>query len=880
MGDASVFISYSHKDERWKDRLVRHLDVLQRQGLLTIWDDRRIGVGEQWLSKIKEALNAARVAIMLISADYLTSEFILSEEVKDILRRRSEEGLVVVPVIIKSCTWKEVDWLRSMQVRPTDGKPLASLVGDKRDAALSAVATEVADLLKSVGHEGEGRRRPRPDPGDGRSRFRRAIDNLVDRLGEPIDFEGERREMLDEVRRVWIEGRLKDMSGPIGVPFSIRVSVREEPGVSALAHMRPDVDVYTHFVKSDYRMAILGEAGTGKTYKLLQLARELIEHAPDDPAERIPVVFNLSSWADWASREESMHDWLIAQLKSFYGRSDKLARFWVGSGQLVLLLDGLDEITAGGVEPGPLGKEVAEESKACRRKCLDELNYYISATGAEVALCCRADEYDALGVTLDLRRDDATVEVLPLTDDDVRNSLRDAGPKLKSLREAVETDPELREMARTPFLLKAMATVYRQTPELTARAIIESGRGDEGARRLELMDKYVKALPTLAKKKYAASTSRAAEPGLLTRYELKDIKFYLSNIAEKMQQGDSRLFFVDQLQPNRIWLNESGRRLYLALVSLFLFLFLWLMIALPAGWAIGYEGSASAAPTFERLLHFNFGAMFLTALYCCGLVAVGFSLTKGWGFGVVCGIALGVGRAIARYEGGDTAESWLAQGAASAALGVVALVPAVYLSCHERDRIRLLQRSKLHPLQALLGVATAVIVGGVLALILGQMRDARFGIARGLSFGSALIPILALSYGYLSSSHEVKTSTDQGLRHSAYFALWSLVACSLLGSACFGAIYGKLLTRDDGVTNAILGASLGSLSLLFGGMPVLQHQGLRSILHRKRLVPRELVEFLNVATKLNLLRPVGGGHMFEHEFLREYFLKIRGHLLR
>src|SRR5215813_1555668 len=75
----TIFISYSHKDEEWKDRLVTQLGVLARQGMLEIWDDRKIQVGADWRSEIANAIQKAKVAILLISANSLTSAFILDE---------------------------------------------------------------------------------------------------------------------------------------------------------------------------------------------------------------------------------------------------------------------------------------------------------------------------------------------------------------------------------------------------------------------------------------------------------------------------------------------------------------------------------------------------------------------------------------------------------------------------------------------------------------------------------------------------------------------------------------------------------------------------------------------------------------------------------
>ena len=146
---ATVFISYSHKDEAWKDRLMTHLGVLQSQGLVQLWDDRRIGAGEDWYAAIQEAMSRASVAVLLISADFLTSKFILGEEVPRLLARRDEEGVRVVPLIVRPCVWQAVPWLKRLQARPKDGKPLSAGNENQVDADLAALAAELYDLLQT-----------------------------------------------------------------------------------------------------------------------------------------------------------------------------------------------------------------------------------------------------------------------------------------------------------------------------------------------------------------------------------------------------------------------------------------------------------------------------------------------------------------------------------------------------------------------------------------------------------------------------------------------------------------------------------------------------------------------------------------------------------
>ena len=148
----TVFISYSHKDEAWKDRLVTHLGVLAQEGLLDTWDDRRICGGADWKKEIEDALKKASVAVLLVSADFLTSKFILDEEVPKLLERREKEGLRIFPVIIRPCAWKQVKWLSRMNLRPKDGKALMGGSEFQIETDLAAISEEIADI---IGHAAE-----------------------------------------------------------------------------------------------------------------------------------------------------------------------------------------------------------------------------------------------------------------------------------------------------------------------------------------------------------------------------------------------------------------------------------------------------------------------------------------------------------------------------------------------------------------------------------------------------------------------------------------------------------------------------------------------------------------------------------------------------
>jgi len=122
---------------------VSHLGVLQRVVLIELWSDDQIGAGADWEAEISQAIAQVRVAILLISANFLTSDFILGKEVPEFLQRRSNEGLTVFPVIAKACAWQTVDWLAKMKVRPKNGVPVWSDAGSHIDEDLAAIAKEV-----------------------------------------------------------------------------------------------------------------------------------------------------------------------------------------------------------------------------------------------------------------------------------------------------------------------------------------------------------------------------------------------------------------------------------------------------------------------------------------------------------------------------------------------------------------------------------------------------------------------------------------------------------------------------------------------------------------------------------------------------------------
>ncbi len=144
-----VFISYSHKDEAWKNRLLAHLGDFECQGLLAIWEDRRIETGLDWYPEICNAVDESSAAVLLISENFLHSFFIQREEVPRLLERRKNEGLRIFPIFLSQCNWQDVPWLKAIQIYPSS-RPLVGGDEQQIDADLTFISLQIAGTVQAV----------------------------------------------------------------------------------------------------------------------------------------------------------------------------------------------------------------------------------------------------------------------------------------------------------------------------------------------------------------------------------------------------------------------------------------------------------------------------------------------------------------------------------------------------------------------------------------------------------------------------------------------------------------------------------------------------------------------------------------------------------
>jgi hypothetical protein len=143
----SIFISYSHRDDEWRQELDTHLSGLRRQGVISVWHDRRIVPGEEWERAIAENLETADVILLLVSSDFIASDYCYKIEMERAVERHEAGEAVVIPVILRSCVW-QIAPLKKLQTLPRDTKPIKSATD--RDEAFTEVVVGIREAVEKL----------------------------------------------------------------------------------------------------------------------------------------------------------------------------------------------------------------------------------------------------------------------------------------------------------------------------------------------------------------------------------------------------------------------------------------------------------------------------------------------------------------------------------------------------------------------------------------------------------------------------------------------------------------------------------------------------------------------------------------------------------
>ncbi|HEX4951897.1 MAG TPA: SUMF1/EgtB/PvdO family nonheme iron enzyme [Thermoanaerobaculia bacterium] len=482
---AKVFISYSHKDEAWKDRVVSHLQVLAHQGLLAVWDDRQIDAGDDWYAAIESALESCDVALLLISRDFLNSGFIRREEVPRLLRRREEAGVRVIPVILWPCSWDQVDWLKPTQARPTDGKPLASF---KRKAeAEQALADLAKEVLALAGAPADPRR---GGAGDAHAaELRRTTELYLQHLSERhryLPLQG-----MGVIEKVPLRLPLLEMYVPLtarcqlpegqawarGLRLAGRAPTAEEAEAMGerLSERLPILDL----LRAHDGLVVLGDPGAGKTTFLKYLALMLSTGRSEELGlgSRLPILVPLAAYAEALAAGDLPLGRFFAQHYRERGVDlplEAMLSAALALGGALLLLDGLDEV-----------KDLGQRHLVAQRV----QDFYAShrRAGNKFVLTCRIVGYPEVrwrGEGL------AECTLVDFEDEEIEAFVEkwtqalekaaygeglvaafEAAREKEGLLTAVRSSPGVRGLASNPLLLTILALMKRQGVELPERRV-------------------------------------------------------------------------------------------------------------------------------------------------------------------------------------------------------------------------------------------------------------------------------------------------------------------------------------------------------------------------------------------------------------------------
>ncbi|MEH2337790.1 toll/interleukin-1 receptor domain-containing protein [Nostoc sp.] len=142
-----VFFSYSYKDEVLRDELATHLSMMKRQGVIEAWHDREISAGSEWANAIDDNLNVADIILLLVSANFLASDYCYDKEMTRAMERHEHKEARVIPIILKPTDWNSAPFGK-LQAFPKNAKPVTTW--QDQDEAFLNVAQGIQRVVEDI----------------------------------------------------------------------------------------------------------------------------------------------------------------------------------------------------------------------------------------------------------------------------------------------------------------------------------------------------------------------------------------------------------------------------------------------------------------------------------------------------------------------------------------------------------------------------------------------------------------------------------------------------------------------------------------------------------------------------------------------------------
>ena len=700
-----------------------------------------------------------------------------------------------------------------------------------------------------------------------------------------------RQTLINRVKESWIEGVLdKSLNiqetlelGLIECPREVTASSME-PGENSppenkqLPEGTRAIDVFGE-LQNKKTMLILGKSGSGKTTALLEIAKELIDNAEQDINSLVPVVLNLSSWAG-EEKTKPLADWLVQEINRIYLFPKQQCKSWVENQQLVLLLDGLDEI-----------KETQK-----RRDCVRAINEFLGKYNTtEIVVCSQIRKYKEIEEKLHFQN---AVFYQQLTQEQIDRYFDDAKDALLGVWELKKEEEAIQKLTTSPLFIHFIYVAYKNKSkeELSYLESLEERRND-------LLEKYIEKKITEQRRKYPDNKSR----------------HWLKWLANQMTDKYQKVFLIEQVQPD--WLPKEQEWMYLIGSRFFLGIIVGLIGVLHFSTQVtddlGLQISlvipsliAGILSSLSSLFLSNFFPRFIDSgkqvvifaiplLIKSGLHRLASLLLQDYRFiylflrkhisrfipGVISGLIYVTISAVIVYP---LVNVRLITLVSPLMIDGIALGILLTLINQEIGLIDTLKNSwKKAGRYGLIGL-----IGGVLYVLARWLFTDVYETHPGLHGGLKVLnefqyaPIivelitfttLPILIGYWDKgvNLEQTINPNQGIWRSVNNAcLFFLVFFST------GTLYGFPYSENIyevisiGLAVGLLAGLAGGRGPVFAGIVLIQHFTLRVILWLKGDIPWNYAQFLDDAVKNNLLRRVGGGYIFIHGTLQEHFAQM------
>ena len=645
----------------------------------------------------------------------------------------------------------------------------------------------------------------------------------------------EAQERLDQARKRVVRLELGFDAVPDAVTRPLDDHMRHMPRDRSIRPLPAHTTIWDVFIQEGGDrggLLILGDPGAGKTTLLLELTLALTDEA--DRSRRVPVVVPLSTWRQ---HRRPLAEWLVDQLHELYYLPSETAARWVQKGQVLPLLDGLDEI----------------DDLDARAACVTAINEFRRQYMSPIVVCSRCSEYEALWpVRLELA---AAIVIRPLDPDAVRRHLQQAGDPLAGVRAMLKDDPDLLELCRSPLLLSLLTLTYHGQPPTQLRR-----GGSPEQRREQLFHDYVtRALanpdahrgdqPKRPPEKQPEDSGQSDDHGEPTHGRHDDAKrqrtvHWLGVLAHNLSRHDQTVFLLERLQPD------------------------WLPVRRPKAVAFGFG-----------LAPWLFFGLLLGLLFV--LLELNYELRLGLVNGLIDGLRLGLisllqGLTIGLFFGLINAIIKV-KGTGRRGRLLLRVQPTERLTWSWTRLLSWWRNISKRERYIRLGSVVLAVVGMLSQLWATTDRDRRGWLSL-LVIWLAIWLAAGLSKGFESGEIGQSIKPNEGILNSLRYGLTISVGTGLL----FGLILGLIDGLIWGVGNALVwgplfGLVLGAyFGLTFGLGAVLQHGFLRLLLWRYHVAPLGYVRWLEEMVRARLLYRVGGGYAFVHGLLRDYLEKHAG----